>query len=319
MAKNIIGKSILMLWIKEFKSKCLVCPFKEIAKYLWSKFKAFWLHKYTKCFLYGLLAIFAITASNLIVVHIYLEFGKTPNAAFRWLPDLVLWCFGTDSVSLTESGNYAAIVTDMIAICAFIFAVLPILQAVIYKIRLKRELREEFGFEFVPVITEGVDDLKEMLKRYKGADELTIFCGGFDWIGINKELKNLLLEFAKGGKLMLISFRSKEKVRVAFQKKEREDLFNELVESLGEKRFKFSSGLDGVKCSVIKILGEHRFLFRQSSDEHEFNAGFLGSSKYSRQLLGILFKFVDTFVETKDWSETAAPTTTNPTGQSGQG
>lgn len=311
--KNIIGRSILMSWIREFKSKCLVCPFTVIAKYLWSKFKAFWLHKFTKYFLYGLLALFALTASNLIVVHIHLEFGKTPNAAFTWLPDLVLWCFGTDSVSLAKGGHYAALVTDMIAICAFIFAVLPIIQAAIYTVRLKRKLREEFGFEFVPVKKAGVDDLKEMLKRYKGADELIIFSGGFDWIGINEELKNLLLDFARGGKLKLISFRGHEKVQAAFQEKGYEALFGELVKSLGNNKFKFNSGLDGVKCSVIKILGEHRFLFRQSSDEHEFNAGFLGSSKYSRQLLGILFKFVDTFIDTKDWSETALiPTTIHP-------
>ncbi len=128
---------------------------------------------------------------------------------------------------------------------------------------------------------------------------------------------------AKGGKLKLISFRSQEKVQAAFQKEKREQLFNELAKNLvlGEN-FKFSSGLDGVKCFLIKILGEHRLLFRQSSDEHEFNAGFLGSSKYSRQLLGILYKFVDTFVDTKDWSEPAlAPTTTHPAaaGQSEQG
>jgi hypothetical protein len=128
---------------------------------------------------------------------------------------------------------------------------------------------------------------------------------------------------AKGGKLKLISFRSQEKVQAVFQKEKREELFDDLARNLGlGENFKFSSGLDGVKCSVIKLLGEHRFLFRQSSDEHEFNAGFLGSSKYSRQLLGVLFKFVDEFVKTKDWNETAlAPTTTRPAaaGQSEKG
>lgn len=349
MGKNTIGRSILMSWIKEFKSKCLVCPFvaialrfwngikwvfsnliipkcilcpfKTAAKYLWSKSSAFfWRYRWIS---YVVLAVFAIAATNLIVVHIYIEFEETPSAIIKWLPDLILWVFGTDSEQLIAGGHYAAMITDMIAICAFIFAVLPIIQAVIYKKRLKRELWEEFGFEFIPVKKAGFDDLKEMLKRYKGADKLTIFCGGFDWIGINEELKNLLLEFAKGGKLTLISFRSQKKVQAAFKKEKREELFSELAKNLvlGEN-FKFSSGLDGVKCSVIKILGEHRFLFRQSSDEHEFNAGFLGSSKYSRQLLGILFKFVDAFVDTKDRSEPAlAPTTTHPAaaGQSEQG
>lgn len=309
-----------MSWIKGFKSKCSVCPFIEIAKYLWSKLSAvFWRYRWIS---YILLAVFAIAACNLAVVHIYfIKFGKTPDTIIKWLPDLFLRIIRTDSEKLITDGHYAAIIADLIAICAFMFVALPIIQAAIYTVRLKRQLREEFGFEFVPVRKAGVDDLEEMLKRYKGADGLTIFSGGFDWIGINPELKNLLLDFAKGGKLTLISFRNREKVQAAFQKEKRKELFDELVESLGE-RFKFSSGLDGVKCSVIKILGEHRFLFRQSSEEHEFNAGFLGSSKYSRQLLGILFKFVDTFVDTKDWSEPAlAPTTTHPAaaGQSEQG
>lgn len=311
-----------MSWIKEFKSKCSVCPFIEIGKYLWSKLSAFfWRYRWIS---YILLAVFAIAACNLAVVHIYfIKFGKTPDTIIKWLPDLFLRIIRTDSEKLITDGHYAVIIADLIAICAFMFAVLPIIQGVVYQRRLKRELREEFGFEFVPVKKAGVDDLKEMLKRYKGADKLTIFSGGFDWIGINEKLKNLLLDFAKGGKLTLISFRSQKKVQAAFQKEKREELFKELAKNLvlGEN-FKFSSGLDGVKCSVIKILGEHRFLFRQSSDEHEFNAAFLGSSKYSRQLLGILFKFVDTFVDAKDWTEPPlVPPTTHPSaaGQSEQG
>lgn len=317
MAKNIIGKSILMSWIKEFKSKCLVCPFKEIAKYLWSKLSAFfWRYRWIS---YILLAAFAIAACNLAVVHIYfIKFGKTPDTIIKWLPDLFLRIIRTDSEKLITDGHYAIIIADLIAICAFMFAALPILQGVIYKIRLKRDLLEEFGFDFVPVKKAGVDDLEEMLKRYKGADELTIFCGGFDWIGINEELKNFLLDFAKGGKLKLISFRDEKKVKAAFESKGYMSLFNKLHEHLKD-HFIFDSGLDGIKCTIINIVGERTLLFRQSSGEHEFNAGFLGSSKYSRQLLGILFKFVDEFVKIKDWSETAAPTTTDPAGQSEQG
>lgn len=296
--------------------KCILCPFKAAAKYLWSKSSAFfWRYRWIS---YVVLAVFAIAAANLIVVHIYIEFEETPSAIIKWLPDLILWVFGTDSEQLIAGGHYAAMITDMIAICAFIFAVLPIIQAVIYKIRLKRELREEFGFEYVPVKKAGVDDLKEMLKRYKGADKLTIFSGGFDWIGKRKEMEDLILEFAEQGKLKLISFRDEKKVKAAFESKGYMSLFNKLHEHLKD-HFIFDSGLDGIKCTIINIVGERTLLFRQSSEEHEFNAAFLGGSKYSRQLLGILFKFVDEFVKIKDWSETAAPTTTDPAGQSEQG
>ncbi|KKL14128.1 hypothetical protein LCGC14_2518880 [marine sediment metagenome] len=209
-------------------------------------------------------------------------------------------------------------ITDMIAICAFVFAVLPIIQAAIYAVKLKRELREEYGFDFVPVKKAGYDDIEEMLKRYKHADEVTIFSGGFDWIGKNKDMKDFLLKLANDNKLKLVSFREYEKVKKSFENKGHGDLFGEFHGILNDS-FKFNSGLYGIKCSLIKTLGENRLLFRQSSEVHEFNAGFLGSSKYSRQLLGILFQFADNEKWGKPWPEpTPAPAVSQPEPQVNQ-
>lgn len=282
--------------------KCILCPFVKLAKFLWRYITTlFWRHKWV---LYILLALFAIISCNLVVIHLYSISSKAPPGILQKVPDVILGLFGTSASELVEKKRYDAIVADMIAICAFIFAVLPILQAIVYKRKLKRELREEYGFEFVPVKKAGFDDIKEMLKRYRQADEVTIFSGGFDWIHENEDMKNLLLELASGSKLKLVSFRKYEKVKELFNNKSEGLLFEELHEALGEN-FKFDSPLDGIKCSLIKTLGENRLLFRQSSEEHEFNAGFLASSKYSRQLLGILFKFANK----NDWGE---PVPTRP-------
>ncbi len=218
---------------------------------------------------------------------------------------------------LKAGGNYGVIVADMIAVCAFSFAVLPSIQGLAYKVRLKRQVRDEYGFEFIPVKRPGDDDLLQMLKRYRGADHLTIFSGGFDWLGNKKEMKKEIVKLARDGKLRLVSFRTENQVRDRFKEEGYEELFDELLGNLKED-FRFESGLEEIKCSVIRVFGtEYRFLFRQSSNVDPFNAGFLSSSKSSRELLHIL----STFSEAKDWGKPAAQfgITETETGGSEQG
>jgi len=250
-----------------------------------------------------LLALLATSSICLVVTHIFLEFKVTPWWILEWIPNLVLRFFGTDAATLSKGGSYAVIIADMIAICAFAFAVLPWIQGVVYKIRVKREIQDKFGFEFIPVKQPGKDDLVEMLKRYKGADYLTIFCGGFDWLGENSEMREEIVRLANDQKLMLVSFRPEEHVRTKFEETGRLDLFNTLKTALQEN-FRFNSGLDDIKCSVIRFFGgaKLRFLFRQSSEQHAFNAGFFGSSEYSMELLLIL----ERFTKAKQWGEPPA-------------
>lgn len=245
------------------------------------------------------LGVLAIASICLVITHIFSVFNKTSPSIVEWWPNLILGWFGSDVAALKQNKQYEVIIADMIAICAFTFAVLPWIQGVIYKIRIEREIREKFGFEFIPVAEPGRDDLVEMLKRYKGADSLTIFCGGFDWLGKNKEMRTEIETLAKDKKLKLISFRSEEQV----QKKFKDAGYPELFDSL-KKDFRFNSGLTDIKCSVIRYFGgsKIRFLFRQSSDSNPFNAGFFGSSEYSMELLQILEKFTST----KEWGEPAA-------------
>lgn len=149
------------------------------------------------------LAIIAISSICLVLTHICLEFKKVPPGILQCMPNLILWFFGTDSTQLSLGGHYAIIIADMIAICAFVFAVLPWIQGVLYKIRIKRDIQEKFGFEFIPVKEQGKDDLIEMLKRYKGADHLTIFCGAFDWLGENDAMREEIVKLANSQKLKL--------------------------------------------------------------------------------------------------------------------
>jgi len=264
------------------------------------------------------LGFLAVASICMVMTHICLVFNMTPPSILEWWPNLLLGLFGTDVVTLKQQNQYGVIVADMIAICAFTFAVLPWIQGVVYKIRIKRDIHEKFGFEFIPVKEPGKDDLIEMLKRYKGADSLTIFCGGFDWLGRNDEMRNEIEQLANENKLKLISFRSEEQVQGKFTEEGYQELFENLKETL-KTNFRFDSGLTDIKCSVIRFFGgaKTRFLFRQSSERNPFNAGFLGSSEYSRELLLILEKFTSA----KEWGQPAVQfrTTERETGRIEQG
>ncbi|MBW8038384.1 MAG: hypothetical protein FVQ85_00095 [Planctomycetes bacterium] len=257
----------------------------------------------------AVLVVWSVAAICLVVTHIFLVFNKTPPFIVQFWPNLILGWFGTSVANLKTAGNYGVIVADMIAVCAFSFAVLPLIQGLAYKVRLKRQVRDEFGFEFIPVKRPGDDDLLQMLKRYRGADHLTIFSGGFDWLGNKEKMKKEIVKLARDGKLRLVSFRSEEHVKNKFTEKSYQQFFDELLGYLKEE-FRFESGLMEIKCSVIRVFGtEYRFLFRQSSNVDPFNAGFLSSSKCSRELLHIL----STFTQAKKWGQPAVQF--SPTGQ----
>jgi hypothetical protein len=188
-----------------------------------------------------------------------------------------------------EDAKYAAIVSDMLVILAFLLTAAPFIQAVYFQIQYKRKFREEQGIESFKVKTPGQDDLEKMLEYYKEAEKLTVFCGSFDWIGKNETMKNKMLALAKENKLTLVSYKSEQDVQSAFNEVRQEDLFNQLKHC-----FKFESGLPEVKCSMIKRIGaEQRFLFRQSSNQNPFNACVLSSTNQSRELLYILSKVTD--------------------------
>jgi len=260
-----------------------------------------------------LLAILAISSICLVFTHIYLVFDKEPPTIFEWWPNLILGLFGTDAAKLKTDGLYAVIVTDMIAVCAFVFAVLPGIQAYVYKIKLKREVREAHGLQVFEVRNEGVDDLGKMLEFYERAEHIIVFCGDFDWLQpsnlkknekyneSSKRQKRKMEEMAEKMRDFVTSYASQEKITLVSSKSEdlvREGLSNgnndTLFESLSP-RFVFDAPV-GIKCSLIEMVNEkYTFLYRSYSGDkrHLFNANIFTKGKESEELVSILQKLID--------------------------
>ena len=241
-----------------------------------------------------LLIASTVTVVCLVVSHICLITDTECPSSVKNYTDWFLGMF-TSNLEQLEEHKYSAIVSDIIFVLAFLVAISPLVQVVYFKIQYKRKYRREQGIESFEVKEKGKDDLETMLRYYKGAEHLTIFCGAFAWLRKNAEMRSLIVDFANDGKLKLVSYKSKTQVREAFSNVGEEELFEQLYQ---KQCFKFNSGLPDVKCSMIKRVGaELRFLFRQSSDQNPFNACVLSSTNQSRELLYILSKLT----EAKHW------------------
>lgn len=260
-----------------------------------------------------LLTILAVVAILLTIAHITRTLGKTPYKFVEWLPNQILAWFGTSSTALIANKTYEIIVADMIAVCAFVFAVAPAVQAKIYKINLKRTLRKRYGLEVFKVRHEGVDDLKKMLECYEGAEHITVFCGDYDWLQpdnlkrrnkfkassirlqnkiktMTRRIMEFVLLYAKQGKITLVSSRGEQAVRDALHVTNNDTLFDTL-----ENCFKFDESIE-IKCSLIKhIHNKYTFLYRSHSDDkgHLFNAHVFVGAEEGGELINILRNLVE--------------------------
>lgn len=66
-----------------------------------------------------------------------------------------------------------------------------------------RAVRRRASFQKKEIHETGVDDIKIMLKYYKGADMVKIYSGTFGWVGKNDEMKETLVALAEAKKLSL--------------------------------------------------------------------------------------------------------------------
>lgn len=263
------------------------------------------------------LTVWALGAILLTLTHITLTLGKTPCWFVQWFPNWILGWFGTDSAKLIAEQIYAVIVADMIAICAFVFAVVPAIQAAIYKINLKRRLRNAHGLEVFKVKNEGMDDLDKMLECYNRADHITVFCGDFDWLQATnikdtekyklssdkdkkkydkkaEKMMKFVTDYAGNKKITLVSSKSIDLVREALRKKNTRGNQRSLFDSL-ESRFVFNCSI-GIKCSLIKkINDEYAFLYRSHSGDknHSFNAHMFTGATESKELINILRRLIE--------------------------
>ena len=286
-------------------------------------------------FLYVLLILAAVTAGCLIWRHIGLLTGaECPKSIVRYADWTAEKFLQADVKKLEEEGKYAPVVSDLVVALAFVVAVVPLIQAYVYRRRLRRELQGAHGLEVFKVKKEGVDDLEKMLEYYEGAEHITVFCGDFDWlqpssVGRNpkfskfsnsrkkkirammRRMKDFVTGYASEEKITLVSSKSEELVEHALRNGDDGSLFEIL-----KKRFVFGEEI-GIKCSLIEKVNEnYTFLFRSYSGgkKHLFNAHIFREAKESEELVSILRHLI----ESGNWKSKAGQDTNAGPGSSVQ-
>lgn len=199
----------------------------------------------------------------------------------------VLSVFSSFTLGLKEE-QYKALVSDAVIVFAFAFALVPLFQVSQNTRKLRQDVKEflaEHGITINPVKKQGKDDLEWMLPHYQQAGRVIIFAGSFDWLGDNEQMKQRICQLAAEDHLGLVSYRTKEQVEAAFQRKGEQELFREL-----EKHFGYESGLEGVTCTMIQKLGaDWEFLYRSRADaENVFNVSYISTTPRNIELLNIL-------------------------------
>lgn len=185
--------------------------------------------------------------------------------------------------------QYRILVADAILVLAFGFALVPLFQASQNTRKLRQDVKDflvEHGIAIDPVKKKGKDDLEWMLPHYQQAGRVTIFAGSFDWLRDNKQMKQRIRQLATEDHLKLVSYKTKEQVEAAFQRKGEQDFFREI-----ERHFGYESGLEGVTCTMIQNLGaDWKFLYRSADVENAFNVCYLSTTPRNIELLHILSK-----------------------------
>ncbi len=228
---------------------------------------------------------------GLIITYVTLELGKATSPIFTWLPDSILRLFGID-VSNLPANTYPALISAMILAVGFSITITPIFAVFRRTGKLRQEVRDaqqeflsEHGITINPVKKKGRDDLEWMLPHYEQADRVIVCAGSFDWLGENEQMKKRIHQLAAEDHLKLVSYKTKDQVEAAFQRKGETELFREL-----EKHFAYESGLEGVTYTMIQKLGaDWEFLYRSRADaENVFNVSYISTTPRNIELLNIL-------------------------------
>ena len=287
-------------------------------------------------FLYVLLILAAVTAGCLIWRHIgLLTEAGCPKRIVQYADWTAEKFLRADVKKLEEEGKYAPVVSDLVVALAFVVAVVPLIQAYVYRKRLRRKLQGAHGLEVFKVKKEGVDDLEKMLEYFEGAEHITVFCGDFDWLrpssidrnpkfskcskrrkkkirSMMGRMKDFVTGYASEEKITLVSSKSKKLVESALRDDGDDSLFRVL-----KKRFVFGEDV-GIKCPLIEKVNEnYTFLYRSYSDgkKHLFNAHIFREAKESEELINILRHLV----EYGDWKNKAGQNSNASHGSSVQG
>ncbi len=227
----------------------------------------------------------------------------------------VLSIFSSFTLFGLEEEQYKVLVADAILALAFVMALVPLLQMRKSLRKLREDFKKDYKIDSAPINNEGVDDIEWMLPYYQKAQRITIFAGGFAWLGEkqdlkpNQKMKKRILKLAGEKKLDLISYHTRAEIEKEYKEKKLTALFEKLKHC-----FKYKSGLDQVVCTLIQHQPtEWQFLYKGKADK---DTGIctnyaLGDSDKNRGLLHILSEFTNA----EHWDEPA--TTTQPAAAEG--
>lgn len=224
------------------------------------------------CLITLTLVLFSLSSTHMAVTS-----QQIPNQFYQSISDLTLQILGIETSSLQPDqykSHLSSILNTGIVVIAIWYALLPLIGYLRYKTRLKRGQ----SFKVHPVFKDGVDDLKIMLQYYKGAEQIIVFAGDFDWVASNQSLRKEICRLAKRQSITLVSNKSQEIVKTSLGN----SLFGELHGSL-----LFDKKVD-IQCSFVKQSGGCFFLYKHRYPEFEetdINICVLSERPESRYLL----------------------------------
>jgi hypothetical protein len=211
---------------------------------------------------YVLLVIFSLNALCLNVTQINLELGRTSTGFCSAFSTGVLGWLGLKVSGLSPAEykrTIGTVLTLQMTLVSLYLVVVPILSLFQYRQKLAQQqsLRRE------PVRTEGVEDLKVMLKAYERGERITVFSGDFSWLGgtsdESRNLREKICALADADKVVLVSYKSEADIRTGLKN---EALFARL------RRAFVIAPAARLKCSLIEYSGSNAtFLFKDRGGE----------------------------------------------------
>ncbi len=124
----------------------------------------------------------------------------------------------------------------------------------------RKEISESHGIQMIDIVNPG-DEIKILLKHYKGAHKVTVFSGDFSWINENDEMTTIITTLSDHDKLLLISSQKQE----VLSKTIGPPLLPQL---LSKKQLSFDNHND-LRCSWIKHIRGYTLIYKTGEIDAE--------------------------------------------------
>lgn len=170
-----------------------------------------------------LLGFVAIVLSSLFI-DVFNLVGNT------FISDLVRWITKTVASLGSEWHSNEELLARKKTILEFLVIVVTVFLALLGPLSYLSKIRSLARHQPIkskPIYVAG-DDLHEMARLYKEADEVYVFSGDFSWVSNNDQLRESVQTLAQAGKIKFFSYKSEAKVEHAFRDSGNLELFREL-------------------------------------------------------------------------------------------